>query len=290
MTTTDPLRAAGAVVWRGAEGAPEVAVVHRPRYDDWTFPKGKLEAGEHVIAAALREVREETGLTVTLGRPLPAVHYPLQGALKRVDYWTARVSDDGGFVPGDEVDELRWVCLDRARELLSYAWDVELLGRLTTAPLSTVPLVLVRHGSAGSRQSWQGEDARRPLDDEGLAQAAVLATVLPAYRPEILLSSPSLRCVQTLRPYSSDLALEPLLSEETYDPPKTTALVGELTAPAVVCSHGKVLPSLIAALSSLDPFSPLAALGGEQAHLAKGAFAVLHRLDGRVIGAELHTT
>ena len=284
MTTTDPLRAAGAVVWRGAEGAPEVAVVHRPRYDDWTFPKGKLEAGEHVIAAALREVREETGLTVTLGRPLLAVHYPLQGALKRVDYWTARVSGDGGFVPGDEVDELRWVSLDRARELLSYAWDVELLGRLTTAPLSTVPLVLVRHGSAGSRQSWQGEDARRPLDDEGLAQAAVLATVLPAYRPEILLSSPSLRCVQTLRPYSSDLALEPLLSEEAYDPPKTTALVGELTAPAVVCSHGKVLPSLLDALGALGP------LGGEQAHLAKGAFAVLHRLDGQVIGAELHTT
>jgi 8-oxo-dGTP diphosphatase len=277
--TTDPLRAAGAVVWRGEEsGGPEVAVIHRPRYDDWTFPKGKLEAGEHVIAAALREVREETGLTVVLGRPLPTVRYPLQGLLKRVDYWAARVTGDGGFVPGDEVDELRWVSLGRARELLSYAWDVDLLGTLTAAPLSTVPLVLVRHGSAGSRQNWQGEDARRPLDPEGRAQAAVLATVLPAYGPEILLSSPSLRCVQTLEPYSPDIAPEPLLSEETCDPPKTTALVGELAAPAVVCSHGKVLPSL------------LAALGGEEEHLPKGGFAVLHRLDGQVIGAERHDT
>ncbi|MGN9784637.1 NUDIX hydrolase [Nonomuraea sp. ZG12] len=274
--TTDPLRAAGAVVWRGEESGPEVAVIHRPRYDDWTFPKGKLEAGEHVIAAALREVREETGLTVVLGRPLPTVHYPLQGLLKRVDYWAARVTGDGGFVPGDEVDELRWVSLDRARELLSYAWDVDLLGTLTAAPLSTVPLVLVRHGSAGSRQTWQGEDARRPLDPEGQAQAAVLATVLPAYGPEILLSSPSLRCVQTLEPYSADITPEPLLSEETWDPPKTSALVGELTAPAVVCSHGKVLPSL------------LAALGGEEEHLPKGGFTVLHRLDGQVIGAERH--
>jgi 8-oxo-dGTP diphosphatase len=304
--TTDPLHAAGAVVWRGEEDGPEVAVIHRPRYDDWTFPKGKLEAGEHVIAAALREVREETGLTVVLGRPLPTVRYPLQGRLKRVDYWTARVAGDDGFVPGDEVDELRWVPLDRARELLSHAWDVDLLGALTAAPLSTVPLVLVRHASAGSRQTWQGEDARRPLDEEGWVQAAVLATVLPAYRPEILLSSPSLRCVQTLEPYGSDITPEPLLSEESYDPPKTTALVAELTAPAALCSHGKVLPPLLAALGGVggefaalsesgalgEPNEPngLGGLNGEEAHLAKGAFAVLHRLDGRVIAAERHAT
>ncbi|WP_336207941.1 NUDIX hydrolase [Nonomuraea sp. LPB2021202275-12-8] len=277
-TTTDPLRAAGAVVWRGEESHPEVAVVHRPRYDDWTFPKGKLERGEHVIAAALREVREETGLTVVLDRALPLVSYPLEVGIKKVHYWAARVAGDGGFVPGDEVDGLRWLPVDRARELLSYAWDVELLGALTEAPLTTVPLVLVRHGSAGSRRDWQGEDALRPLDGDGRAQAAVLDTVLPAYRPEILLSSPSLRCVQTLEPYSSDIRLEALLSEEDQDPPKTAALVGDLTVPAAVCSHGKVVPPL------------LAALGGEQTHLRKGAFAVLHRVGRQVVASERHST
>ncbi|GAA4523026.1 NUDIX hydrolase [Nonomuraea ferruginea] len=272
--TTDPLRAAGAVIWRGEESRPEVALVHRPRYDDWTFPKGKLKSGEHVIAAALREVREETGLTVALDRALPPVHYPHGTRLKRVDYWAGRVAEEGPFVAGDEVDELRWLPVDQARELLTYEWDAGLLRALSAAPLATVPLVLVRHASAGSRQTWQGADSLRPLDAEGLAQAAALATVLPAYRPAVLLSSPSLRCVQTLAPYSSHLRLEPLLSEEGQDPRKTTALVGELTERAAVCSHGKVLPPLIAALS------------GRDVRLRKGAFAVLHRVGERVVCAE----
>ncbi len=265
-------------MWRGDERSPEVAVVRRPRYDDWTFPKGKLKSGEHVIAAALREVREETGLTVTLDRALPPVHY-LHGARhKRVDYWAGRVAAEAPFTPGEEVDELRWLPLDRARDLLTYARDADLLRALRAAPLATVPLVLVRHGSAGSRQAWEGDDARRPLDPDGLAQAATLATVLPAYRPAILLSSPSLRCVQTLEPYGMDIARDALLSEESQDPRKTPALAGELTAPAVVCSHGKVLPHLIASLSGAD------------VHLRKGAFAVLHRLGERVVSLERYVT
>ncbi|MEW9554181.1 NUDIX domain-containing protein [Nonomuraea sp. NPDC050783] len=272
---TDLLRAAGAVVWRGEPDRPEVAVVHRPAYDDWTFPKGKLKSGEHVIAAALREVCEETRLTVTLGRALPPVHYLRGERLKRVDYWTARVADDAGFAACEEVDELRWVPLERARELLTYEWDAGLLRALTAAPLETVPLVLVRHASAGSREEWQGDDTRRPLDADGRAQAATLATALPAYRPELLVSSPSARCVQTLEPFGGELLLEPLLSEESQDPRKTPALVREIAVPAVVCSHGKVLPGLIRALS------------GKDVALRKGAFAVLHRTgDGRVVSVE----
>ncbi|MEU8245248.1 NUDIX hydrolase [Nonomuraea sp. NPDC048916] len=276
--TTDLLRAAGAVVWRGDESRPEVAVIHRPRYDDWTFPKGKLLPGEHVIAAALREVREETGLTVTLGRALPPVHYPRQDRTKRVDYWVGRVAAHDDFVPGDEVDELRWLPPDEARALLTYEWDAGLLRALPAAPLGTVPLVLIRHASAGARQEWEGDDALRPLDPDGLAQAATLAGVLPAYRPESLLSSPSRRCVQTLEPYGAEIRLEPLLSEESQDPRKTPALVGAIRVPAAVCSHRKVLPGLIRALS------------GEETHLRKGGFAVLHRIDGRVISAECHST
>ncbi|MFI7444434.1 NUDIX hydrolase [Nonomuraea indica] len=277
--TTDPLRAAGAVVWRGDPSAPEVAVVHRPRYADWTFPKGKLRLGEHPIAAAVREVREETGLGVVLGRALPSVHYPSRGGSKRVDYWTARVVEEDAFVPGEEVDELRWVPLDEARSLLSYAWDAVLPNALLAGPLDTVPLVLLRHGTAGSRHEWRGDDALRPLDAGGVAQAATVAAVLPAYRPRTLLSSPSRRCVQTLERFRSDgIRLEPLLSEELQDPVLTPELVAGLRGPAVVCSHGKVLPDLIRALS------------GEEVHLDKGAFAVLHRTGDRVAAVETHTT
>ncbi|WP_113701987.1 NUDIX hydrolase [Nonomuraea lactucae] len=279
---TDPLLAAGAVVWRGDESRPEVVVIHRPAYDDWTFPKGKLKPGEHSIAAALREVREETGMTVALGRALPPVHYLRQERLKRVDYWSARVLEREEFVPGEEVDELRWLPVDEARGLLTYEWDAGLLRALLGAPLDTVPLVLIRHGSAGSRQDWRGDDALRPLDAEGEAQAATLATVLPAYRPEVLMSSPSLRCVQTLEPYAAavgaDIRLDPLLSEEDRDPDKTPALVADLRVPAAVCSHGKVLPDLIGALS------------GKEVHLRKGTFAVLHRTGDRVISVERYAT
>ncbi|MFE3448376.1 NUDIX domain-containing protein [Nonomuraea sp. NPDC059194] len=265
-----PIRAAGAVVWRG----DEVAVVHRPAYDDWTFPKGKLLPGEHVIAAAVREVREETGLTVRLGRSLPPVHYLRKGRVKRVDYWTARAVS-GEFVPGSEVDELVWLSVDEARARLTYAWDAGLLRAVTAAPPETTPLLLVRHGSAGSRQEWAGDDDLRPLDDEGECQARTLATVLPAYRPAALLSSPSRRCVQTLP--RTGIQLEPLLSEPGYDPDKTAELVRELDGPAAVCSHGKVLPPLVSEL------------GGVRTHLRKGAFAVVHRAGDRVVCVERYS-
>ncbi|MFI6500408.1 NUDIX domain-containing protein [Nonomuraea typhae] len=275
---TEILRAAGAVVWRGDDTDPEVALIRRERYDDWTFPKGKLKTGEHLIAAALREVREETGITARLGRALPPTHYLAGGRLKRVDYWAAQVAEEAPFVPDDEVDEMAWLPVGEARARLTYPWDAALLRALTALPLRTVPLVLVRHGSAGSRQTWQGPDDQRPLDAEGLAQAATIAQVLPAYRPEALLSSPSRRCVQTLEAYSADIVTDALLSEESQDQDKTPALVNALTVPAAVSSHGKVLPHVISTLSGAD------------VHLRKGAFVLLHRIGARTVSVERYPT
>jgi 8-oxo-dGTP pyrophosphatase MutT (NUDIX family) len=124
----EPVRAAGGVVWRHADGVTEVLLVHRPRYDDWSLPKGKLDPGETFEAAAVREVEEETGLSCALELPLSEVRYvDDRDRPKVVRYWSMRATGDRGFTPNDEVDELRWATLDRARELLSYAHDLPVL-------------------------------------------------------------------------------------------------------------------------------------------------------------------
>ncbi|MEW9529005.1 NUDIX domain-containing protein [Microbispora sp. NPDC049125] len=286
------IRAAGAVVWRGDETAPEVALVHRPKYRDWTFPKGKLKAGEHVIAGALREVAEETGLRIVLGRALPPVHYLKGLRLKRVDYWLARATGGSaggeGRGDGDEVDEVVWLPLAEAGRRLTYGWDGKMLRALAGAPLTTTPLLFVRHGLAGSRQEWEGDDDLRPLDERGKAQARALATVLGGYRPEVLISSHSARCTQTLQPYADrhgmEIVTDKALSESGYDPREAGRLLGELLAagrPAALCSHGKVLPELLPMAYGHRLADP---------HIAKGGLAVLHRAGGRTVSFERYVS
>jgi 8-oxo-dGTP pyrophosphatase MutT (NUDIX family) len=131
------IEAGGGVVWRrSAKGTLKVLLVHRPRYDDWSLPKGKLEPGETSEAAALREVEEETGLRCRTGAELPATRYTdRKGRPKRVRYWTMEVVD-GAFAPNDEVDEVRWVPAEEAAHHLSYGHDaaVVLAARATLHP------------------------------------------------------------------------------------------------------------------------------------------------------------
>lgn len=120
---TEQVRAAGGVVAR--DGL--IALVHRPRYDDWTLPKGKLDAGESFEEAALREIEEETGMRARLVRELPETHYEVRGRPKVVRYWLMEVESDPGFVPNDEVDELRWLEPAQASALLTYERDRDVL-------------------------------------------------------------------------------------------------------------------------------------------------------------------
>jgi 8-oxo-dGTP pyrophosphatase MutT (NUDIX family) len=123
MGATPEVRAAGGLVVRDGERGPEIAVVHRPRYDDWSLPKGKLDAGEESAAAALREVREETGLECELGPELKSAAYrDRKGRRKVVRFWLMRPVA-GAFEPGKEVDEMRWVTAAEAEGLLSYEHD-----------------------------------------------------------------------------------------------------------------------------------------------------------------------
>jgi 8-oxo-(d)GTP phosphatase len=250
--------AAGAVLWRAGAAGPELALVHRPGYDDWSFPKGKLSAGEAMPFAAVREVAEETGYGCRLGPVLGDVRYHVIEGSKLVRYWAAHACR-GAFAANAETDQLRWVDLDTAAGLLSYERDRLLLGRFAeVAPPASVVL-LVRHAKAGNRQQWTGDDADRPLSGSGRAQAARLDELLTLFGPDRIVSAPPLRCRQTMLPVAERLDLtpvaEPLFGEIDYwdDPAAGLARLCEFAAvPGVtaISSQGGVIPDLIASLAA----------------------------------------
>jgi 8-oxo-dGTP pyrophosphatase MutT (NUDIX family)/phosphohistidine phosphatase SixA len=250
--------AAGAVLWRFRDGRTELAVIHRPRYDDWSLPKGKLERGESLAAAAVREIREETGVAARLGPFLCDVRYTVADGRKLVRYWSAQACSEGGFTSNDEVDELRWLRPDDAHELLSYARDADVLARFTELGPPTSLLVLVRHAKAGRRDDWDGEDLLRPLSHAGRKQAQDLVALLRLFGPDRVAAAPPLRCRETVAPLADALGLtvvdEPLLGEDRYDhdPDATLARVRELAAQpgvTVVSSQGGVVPGVVALLA-----------------------------------------
>lgn len=249
--------AAGALLWRpGHDGHVEIAVVHRPRYDDWSLPKGKPDPGEPLPVTAVREIAEETGHGAALGPRLPATTYPVAAGDKTVYYWTARATD-GTFVPNDETDQLRWVDAEAAAGLLSYSHDRSLVAGLDGTPPGS-PVLLVRHAKAGNREDWAGDDDLRPLTDAGHRQAEALRAVLPAFGVTRVHSAPRTRCRQTVQGLADDLGLavvdEPLLSEEGYAdaPGAARTRLGHIQAAAdgaaVVCSQGGAIPQLVSGL------------------------------------------
>ncbi|MGW6931824.1 NUDIX hydrolase [Lentzea sp. NPDC054927] len=253
------MKAAGAVLWREADGDVEIAVVHRQRYDDWSLPKGKLDRGETIPACAAREIREETGYSCVLGRFLKQISYTVRGDAKTVDYYAAEAVS-GSFVANDEVDSLRWLPIADASSLLTYSHDRAVLAEFGRLPADLLLVLLVRHAKAGKRSEWNDDDDLRPLSDAGWKQAAALRSLLPLWAPARVHTAPRVRCADTVRGVAEDLSVdiveEARLSEEGYWPDPDAGLVrllevAALEDRAVVSSQGGVIPSVVQSLAEL---------------------------------------
>lgn len=293
--------AAGVVLLQEVDGERLVAVLHRPTHLDWSLPKGKLDSGEHIVAAARRETIEETGCDVVLGMALPTQRYRVEGRRKSVRYWVGLVKEGGpGFSPNAEIDELQWLPPAKAARKLSYPRDVELVTAGLRAP-ATTPLIIMRHAQAIRRADWGNKrDELRPLGSSGVQQAEQLSPVLRAFGISEIHSSSATRCIATVTPFANDcglgIDLEPDFGEDGLEVNKVPArrrileLLNDPNAIAV-CSHRPVLPVLVRQLAKSAGLSPR--MSKLDARLPTGGFIVLHRTfdpgEGmRVVAIERH--
>lgn len=286
--------AAGAVLWRGdladAESV-EVACIHRPHYDDWSLAKGKLDPGESLIATAVREIKEETGYDIRLGKLIGKTVYPVKNTTKVVYYWTGEVTG-GEFEPNDEVDEIRWLPIADAMELMSYDLDREVLAkaqkRFGTPPDARI--LYVRHAKAHDREKWSGDDNLRPLDKKGLRQSEMLVPLLAPFAPQRIFSAEPDRCQATVAPLADELGLEVSVDtrfgDEAWlanmvDAQRAFMDVVALGGVSVICAQGETIPAMVAWLSSQGTLP----IDGD-IHAKKGSTWVLSFRDGQLTGAD----
>ncbi|MCZ2402131.1 NUDIX hydrolase [Paenarthrobacter sp. Z7-10] len=290
--------AAGAVCWRIKKEKFQVLLIHRPRYGDWSWPKGKIDPGETLPETAVREVREEVGMEIRLGIPLPTIHYPVNSGLKEVRYWAAQVVKAKPQADGKEVDSLLWCSPEEAAELLSNPTDREPLRALEearqNAALQTWPLLVVRHAKAKPRSSWTRAEGDRPLAATGLRQALAVKELLLAWRPRRVVTSPWLRCVATMSPYikstGAKVKVVDALTEANHkrQPKKTAAVVDSLFdkhSPVALCTHRPALPTVLARLGRHMSEELRAALPTADPYLSPGEIIIcqVNALDNATI-------
>ncbi len=279
-TSTKLIRAGGAVVTRvHPRRGTEVVIIHRKRYDDWTLPKGKVENGELLPATAVREVLEETGVTIRLNSPLDSVRYPTTSGLKAVDWWIGSAISVVRRAPDAEVDAVAWLPLRSAMSRLTFEHDHRLVEQCIQQP-TTTPLILLRHAKAMDRKDWSKKDAARPLNSRGRRQAQQVTPLLAAYGAQRLVSSGSTRCVNTITPYATTAGIkidkhDELSEEEGVAKPRLVAeLVRKIrtdaistATPTAICVHRPVFGTMLEVLD-LAPAS-----------LATGEMLVVHLTD-----------
>lgn len=288
--------AAGGVVWRGDASSPEVALVHRPAYDDWSIPKGKAKSGEHLLATALREIAEETGHVVRVGPRLTTVRYRVTSgsrpATKVVTYWSMRCAG-GTFAPNREVDRLEWLSVDTARRRVTSAGDRVVLDAFLRTRQDTEALLLVRHGQttvpAGRPKA---HPSPRQLNRSGRDQAAALAPILEGLGVTGLRSADLPACVDMLAPSAVATGLtvrrESSLNRAEFlgnEQQIADRLLKDASANAtlVVCGQQQVISGLLSALGRRSIVRP-----PHETTVKKGGWWLLHHRDGAISSYERH--
>ncbi len=296
------ISAAGTILIRNGE----VLLVHRPRYDDWSFPKGKADGAELLALTAIRECEEETGFLALLGPNLGIDRYETSLGKKEVHYWRAQVLEDLGFAPDEEVDKIAWIPFDQVAQHLTYAQDLEFLERAIALP-PTSPLIILRHAKAVKRSDFTGEDdSDRPLSGRGRRQSKTITEVLEGFGVEHIITSPMRRCQETVKRFVKHVSATPTLVDaisewgyeqnpEDLDPAIELAMNNP--APTVLCSHRPVLDAILDTVARLGGISETERTEGIwSTKLSPGSFVVVHRafhLDGtvntvKIVAAEHH--
>lgn len=279
--------AAGAVLWRkGEKKKIEVLIIHRPKYDDWTFPKGKAEIGEPLIACAYREVLEETNIETAFGPFLGEVEYLTNDGKKKVSFWSAKVIKEKEFNSNAEVDQLKWVEVTKVKELLTLDTDRKILEQFLRIEPDTKPLVLLRHAKAVTRDEWQGEDDDRPLDSYGQNQAKRLLAMYQVFNLEQIHSSDAVRCYDTVVAIAKGLSIKlevtGKLSESTFKKDKEKAFdyakdLMKLNESVLLCSHNPILPKM------LNKLTKKSEVDADEGKLLPADGWVIHRIGKEVI-------
>jgi 8-oxo-dGTP pyrophosphatase MutT (NUDIX family)/phosphohistidine phosphatase SixA len=285
--------AAGAVCWRIVDGRTKVLLVHRAERADTSLPKGKVDPGETPPQTAVRELKEETGLTVVLGATLGTIEYVMPGGREKiVYYWAAEVSDEAlaasTFTANEEIASTEWLPIKAARAKLSYERDQDVLdrfaARVAAGNARTFAVIALRHGKAVSPGTWDGPDATRPLLHRGLEQSRNVAAAIAAFGPARLVSSTAVRCLSTIEPVATLLGLpvKPTdgISQDAYE--DGTATVRKIVQKrlsrqksVVFCSHGPVLPEIVDEVAA-STGTALDARLRRAAMLSTSEFTVMH--------------
>lgn len=265
---TSEIMAAGAVLYRINQDEIEIGLIHRPRYDDWSFPKGKIESGEPFLTAAHREVLEETGYAAKFGPLIAEIQYLAEGVPKRVKYWAAQaISAAKPITDLQEVDEFEWHSLKSAKSKLTHEEDrkvLKLFKEISPGIDQNSTLILLRHAKALKRVEWIGDDGDRPLDNRGQIQSEKFRSIYEAYKIDEIFSSDAYRCLETVKPLGRDLGITvgiaSDISEYQYSRDKEKPLKfakkflkaskdSETPKTVLLCSHNPVLPKILKELA-----------------------------------------
>ena len=284
------IQAAGAVLWRKSDNSDlEIAVIHRPRYDDWSLPKGKVESGESHISAGYREIQEETGYESTFGPEIGTVVYKLEGAPKEVRYWAAAATIKTGTPNPQEVDEVLWLAPKKAKEKLTNKDDRAIVDFFLDFGADTFPIILLRHAKALKRTEWDGDDGDRPLEHRGQLQAKRLLPIYLPYGISEVHTSDALRCIETIDLMARLIEKTPIfsadLSEYGYAKDREAPLdyVQDLMnrdISAIVCSHNPIIPKVVKKLVGKKYFKSM------DRELEPAQAIVLHCRAGEVIACD----